>query len=149
MVFFTNSKNDLICVDFLLTSCCESGTIWEEHTFMWWISMQSNFIIQNFHKTFKCTFLVSLRKICGDYHKRICELEDAKYDLDYAVAVKDLEASKASHLNLLMLYLNCLIVDVLNQIVSMSLFLSLYDMYMYILKSFGVVEILIIFFLFC
>lgn len=38
-------------------------------------------------------FLVSLRKMCSDYHKRVCELEDAKYDLEYSVAIKDLEAS--------------------------------------------------------
>ena len=42
-------------------------------------------------------FLVSLQKICRDYYKRISELEDAKYDLEYSVAIKDLEASTHTH----------------------------------------------------
>lgn len=30
--------------------------------------------------------------MCSEYHRRIYDLEDAKFDLEYSVAKKDLEA---------------------------------------------------------
>lgn len=45
-----------------------------------------------FLKHLNLNFIVSLRNICSEYHRRICELEDAKFDLEYSVAKKDLEA---------------------------------------------------------
>lgn len=47
--------------------------------------------------------LETLRKLLVAYHKRLCILEEEKYDLEYSVAKKDYEAStNSSHV----MYLN-------------------------------------------
>lgn len=38
-------------------------------------------------------YIDALRTICNDYHKRIRQVEESKYDIEYKVATKDLEAS--------------------------------------------------------
>lgn len=39
------------------------------------------------------SYIDALRTICNDYHKRIRQVEESKYDIEYKVATKDLEAS--------------------------------------------------------
>lgn len=39
-------------------------------------------------------FTVRLREICDEYHRRLYDLENGEFDLQYLVARKDLEARK-------------------------------------------------------
>lgn len=38
-------------------------------------------------------FIDALKTICAQYHTRIAQLEEQKFDFEYKVATKDLEAS--------------------------------------------------------
>lgn len=43
--------------------------------------------------------LGALKNACQEYYQKILKLEDQKYDLEYEVARKDLEASNSNYYN--------------------------------------------------